>query len=397
MENRKQITSASYLDGFLFTPSQELFLRASLLKTKEAVSAWNEISSSFDIDRIDPGSLRILPLLYKNLIFHGIKDPLLEKFKGVYRRTWYKNQILFHKMHSILGLLEGTGIKTMILKGASLVLLYYKDYGLRPMMDFDVMVQAADVECAVEVLSKAGWQPSGIRPLNRLTRVVWHAHVFNDANQDEFDLHWHLFPEYCAANTDDVFWKDSVKIQFNGLPICVLNHTDQLLHVLVHGAERNMVAGLRWVADAVMIMNEAQSQIDWQRLIRRAKELSLILSVKNNLNYLRRLVGLFVPEEIIREIEEIQISKTERLAYKAKICNTGIMGGLPASFYRYLIYAKLEKGGGFLKNFAAYVEFSKSYWCKEHFWQLLVIAISKTIKRLRFKIHDGFNKAHIDF
>lgn len=397
MESREQITSALYLKGFLFTPSQELFLRASLLKTKEAVYAWDEIKSCVDIDRINHSCLRILPLLYKNLIFHGIKDPLLGKFKGAYRLTWYKNQILFHRMLSVLRLLEGAGIKTIILKGAPLVLLYYKDYGLRPMMDFDVMVQAADLECAIEFLSKAGWQPSEIRPLNRLTKIVRHAHVFNDADHNEFDLHWHLFPEYCAANTDDFFWKDSVQIEFDGLPIQVLNHTDQLLHVLVHGAERNMVAGLRWVADAVTIINEAQPQIDWQRLIRSAKELSLILSVKNNLNYLRRLLGTFVPEEIIREIEEVQISKIERLAYKAKICNTGIMGGLSAGFYRYLIYTKLDKGGGFLKNFAAYVEFLKFYWCKEHLWQLLAIAISKTIKRLRFKIHDGLNKAYIDF
>ena len=50
----------------IFSANQELLLRASLLKTKEAVSAWDEFKSSVDINRIDYGSLRMLPLLYKN-------------------------------------------------------------------------------------------------------------------------------------------------------------------------------------------------------------------------------------------------------------------------------------------------------------------------------------------
>jgi len=65
----------------------------------------------------------------------GVKDPLMVKLKEFYQLTWCENQILFHNMAGLLDRLHNAGIQTMILKGAALLLLYYKDYGLRPMLD----------------------------------------------------------------------------------------------------------------------------------------------------------------------------------------------------------------------------------------------------------------------
>jgi len=60
--------------------------------------------------------------------------------RGIYRKAWSKNQTLFHEMAKVVEYLQHAGIKTMLLKGASLSLLYYKNNGARPMADIDLLV-----------------------------------------------------------------------------------------------------------------------------------------------------------------------------------------------------------------------------------------------------------------
>src|SRR5512147_1502008 len=73
------------------TVQQEWLIRAALLKGKDALDAWKEWKSSVDVEELDPGSHRMLPLLYRNLKSQGIKDPSMYKYKGVYDQTWYGN------------------------------------------------------------------------------------------------------------------------------------------------------------------------------------------------------------------------------------------------------------------------------------------------------------------
>ena len=81
----------------------------------------------------------------------------MNKFKGIYQLTWYRNQMLFHNMAILLRRFHNAGIQTMIIKGAALTLLYYRDYGLRPMKDFDVLIHTKQATAAINLLKKLGW------------------------------------------------------------------------------------------------------------------------------------------------------------------------------------------------------------------------------------------------
>ena len=80
------------------TPDQELLLRAALLQREQALESWNEWRRKVNIDVIDYGSHRMVPQLYRNLQRHGVKDPLMDRLKGVYRYYLYKNEILMHRI-----------------------------------------------------------------------------------------------------------------------------------------------------------------------------------------------------------------------------------------------------------------------------------------------------------
>jgi hypothetical protein len=240
--------------------NQELLLRAALLPREPALKAWDEWKRSVNLDVIDYGSHRMVSQLYRNLQRLGIKDPLMDRLKGVYRYYLYKNEILMHRIGILLSAFAEAGIETMVLKGAALIQLYYRESGLRPMLDADVLVHARDAEQAMEVLLKSQWQPFRYgHPQMRIPIV--HSTPFEDEAHRQVDLHWHLFWECFNASDDDDYWKQAVSIKIGGVQTLALGPTHQLLHTCWHGARWNEVPPIRWVADAMAILGASAAEM----------------------------------------------------------------------------------------------------------------------------------------
>ena len=140
------------------TPFQELLLKATLLKTDAALRAWQEWFEQDGLDRLDNGSYRLLPMTYRNLQRLGYDDPVMMRLKGVSRRAWCENHMVFRRMAPVLAALHGAGISTLILKGAALTLLHYRDFGLRPMQDLDILVPEERALDSISLLEGQGWQ-----------------------------------------------------------------------------------------------------------------------------------------------------------------------------------------------------------------------------------------------
>src|SRR4030042_4414622 len=331
------------------TRQQELLLRASLLKGDEAVDAWHEWKSKVDVDSLDQVSLHFLPLLYRNLHIHDIEDSLMDMFKGIYRLTWYKNQMLLHHMAAVLRAFQNADIKTMLLKGAALTLLHYKDYGLRYMDDFDVLVHTEQALAAIDLLKRLGWRPISrpIKAFNEEYLSVRHSHGFEDSALRQLDLHWHVFLESCYVNSDNDFWNFAVHTEFHNVSTCTLNPTDQLLHVFAHGVNWAPVPLLRWIADAVVVINTSQSGIDWNRLVEHAKKHRLTLQISNALDYLHELLNVSIPSEALQSLQIMHVSRVECLEYKVRTSPPGLMGGIPKKWFRYL---RSLKPAGHSKN-----------------------------------------------
>ena len=303
------------------TLQQELLLGGALLKGREALDAWKEWRSRVDIDdidRLDPGSYRLLPLLYRNLNNHGVEDPLMMRLKGVYRLTWYKNQMLFHTMANILRSFHDAGIETMVLKGAALTLLCYKDYGLRPMNDFDVLIRPEKVLAAIRLLEKLGWTPMDFVPTEEYISVSY-SHGFKNSAGQEFDLHWHLLSQSRGINADDDFWNGTVKADINDVVSYALNPADQLLHVCIHGARWNVIPPFRWVADAMTILNTPQADIDWNRLIMQTEKRRLVLPLSDALNYLKEVFDALIAPAVLKRLRDMPVPRIERLEYKIAV------------------------------------------------------------------------------
>jgi len=300
------------------TRDQELMLRAALLPREPALESWNEWKRSVNIDVIDYGSHRMVPLLYRNLQRHGVKDPLMERLKGVYRYYLYKNEILMHRVGTLLAAFEAAGITTLVLKGAALIQLYYRESGLRPMLDADVLVQAHQAEQAMEVLTRLQWKPLRyLRPQMRIPIV--HSTPFEDSGGRQVDLHWHLFWECFNASHDQDYWENAIPIEIGGVETLALNPTDQLLHTCWHGARWNEVPPIRWVADATAILAASAAEIDWPSLLKKAQRHRITLPVKDTLEYLKTKFNAPVPDSLLNSLSAVRISKMERENYEVTL------------------------------------------------------------------------------
>ncbi len=297
------------------TRAQELLLRAALLQREPALDAWNEWRRSVNLDVIDYGSHRMVPQLYRNLQRHGVKDPVMERLKGVYRYYLYKNEILMHRIGILLAAFEKAGIETMVLKGAALIQLYYRESGLRPMLDADILVHAHQAEQAMEVLAALQWKP--LRYLQPTMRIpIVHSTPFEDEAQRQVDLHWHLFWECFNAKDDNDYWEGAVTIKIGDVQTLALSPTDQLLHTCWHGARWNEVPPIRWVADAMVILGASAAEIEWSSLFKKALRHRIILPVKDSLEYLKKKFDVPVPDTLLKSMAAVRISKMERENYE---------------------------------------------------------------------------------
>ncbi|HVY55696.1 MAG TPA: nucleotidyltransferase family protein, partial [Thermodesulfobacteriota bacterium] len=160
------------------TPSQELLLKACLMNGGAAAEAFQEWKAASDVNTVDPGSYRLFPLLYRNLESGGVDDPLMNIFRWVYERTRSNNGALYERLSSLLSELDARGMPAILVKGTALALLYYPDYGLRPMMDADILVPTSRAREAMEIITALGWRSSvtplkGLSNTKLLSRLGW--------------------------------------------------------------------------------------------------------------------------------------------------------------------------------------------------------------------------------
>jgi len=369
--------------GFSPTPQQELLLRAALLSGAEAAAAWSQWRACADMDHLDPGGFRLLPLLYHNLKAQGISDPQMNKLKGIHRMTWCKNQDLLGRFASLLNALHKERIGTMVLKGAAVTLLHYRDHGLRPMQDLDILVRPDATPAAIALIERLGWKPQRALPKRAHESFFGTVHSisFADAAGRECDLHWHVLTECCYPRADDDFWEASSPLDMHGAPTRALCPADQLLHICVHGARWNAVLPIRWVADAMVILRTSP-ELDWHRLVAQARARRIVLPLRESLQYLRGLLNAPLPAGAMEALASFPARPVESMEYRVRIRRPGSLGFLPEACLRHLAYGRSFGRGNVAANLLTLPRALQHFWQVDRLWKVPYCAVAKSLKRI---------------
>jgi hypothetical protein len=237
----------------------------------------------------------------------------------------------------VLSVLREAGVETIALKGIALAVGAYGDVGVRPMGDVDVLVRPADGDTALAALTAAGWfaepQPTGVG-----FRTVHARHLYRSGGR-VLDLHRHALEQIAS---DEPFWSASVEIEVLGVRTRTLAPTDQLLHVITHGACWKPVAPIRWIADAELIRRSVPGGIDWSRFVAEARRRRLTPRLTAALDRLVDAIGFPVPNVVLEDLRRTPTTALERWAQRAATKPVGGGNWLPLVLDDYARRSRLD-------------------------------------------------------
>ncbi|MCK5686756.1 nucleotidyltransferase family protein [bacterium] len=385
----------SYSNDCWPTHEQKLLLRAVLLKGQDAIDAWEQWITIVDFNDIDYGSQRLLPLLYQNLLEHRIKASQLTRYKGVYRRFWLSNQLLFNRIKPVLAALHEAGIEILFFKGAGLVVGCGLNYALRPMDDIDFLVPGKSTLEAIKIIEELGWQPksksaSGFHTMN-------HAATYHDGRGHFVDLHWHSLMRDMTGNYETGYWERSFSASLDEIPVKIMGITDQLIHICIHGIRWNWIPPIRWIADAVILIETSGTAIDWDYLVEHSEKLGVTLTMYQGLRYLKNEFDISVPDHVLRYLKSVPVSRWENWEHQLLIRKPlPVFGGHILAIINYRKYHQDQY------MFPGYFRYLQERWDVASLWQVPfegVLRMWRNVKVELFKqnpesisVHSIFHK-----
>jgi len=351
--------------------AQTRLLKAALFDGGEAVSNFEQWMERVHVDKLDYASYRMIPLLYDNLSRLGVVHPEMNRFKGIARYHWMKNQLVIHQVPGLLSHLHDAGIRTALLKGLALIERYYIDPSLRPMNDIDLLVPYDDAMRAAEVMMASGWNPMYAADLDMLRntsgRRMRNGMCFVNAKKMECDLHWSVLHDSTWRGADDAFWEKSEPVTFAGAPTHFLNPTHQLLHTCLHGGRYNEFHPMRWIGDALYILRKDGDKIDWDELIELGRFHHMLLVLRSALDLLANELRAPVPAVAREKMRHIRPTRMETIRYRLITERTDGWSGLARrDWYQHCALTPEKTCFAHVATFPAYL---KSLWRIESWWK----------------------------
>jgi hypothetical protein len=298
-------------------PEQDLLLRAALLPDPaQAAEAYTRWAARVDLDRLDFGSLQLLPLLALRPGGVPDDDALGRQVRHVARFSWLRTQMLGRRVAPVVAALADAGLEPLLSKGAALVYAHGVDARLRPMFDIDVAVAPQDADRAVAVLNALGYHSILQDALTgHRAAVVRDTHGFGFSGPDgaEIDLHWHLLHQGRSTVLSEAFRAAAVEAEIAGVRCRATSIEDTLVVAVAHGTSWARNAAVRWVGDVALLLRDHGAALDWDAIVLRCRQARLSRAMLDGLDYVAEVSGLDAPASARRELERVPVPLAVRL------------------------------------------------------------------------------------
>lgn len=264
------------------------------------------------------------------ILYKGLKDRnglvphgYLEGLKRDYSNVLIQNKYYFRELAHCLKAID---VPVILLKGAALLPVVYNDLGARSLLDFDILIRHKDLEEVTGGLRELDYEPHGILGpnVNRLTFVR------QDRRTLPIEVHWHIengtFPNLHRISLDKL-WQEALPVEIEGYKSLILAPHHQLLHLSVHA--------LRHTYDRLILMYDMHKvighyeELDWDKLVREAREFYLTRPLYYSLYLTRRWMGTSIPQHVLDRLKPLSLGLEERVflnLINKDTCKPGLQG-----------------------------------------------------------------------
>lgn len=291
--------------------STDLLLRGAFLDGDAALTACNDWLSTNGLDSVDPDCFPLVPLLHRKLEALGAEHPELDRLEEARQQTWLQNQMVLREAAEALKSLDAAGIDALLLGGLALVTGYYRDPGLRPIRQIEILVRPRDAVRAAGVLALGSYRVA----LRRRAMFLG-----------------------CPPRIERAWWEAALPVEVQEVEGRVLAPEEQLLHTLVTASQPDRSPAAWWMADALTVLSE--TGVDAARIAELAGRLRVTLFARRALERIGAVLGQPPSPEVLDQLSLTPISWADQQEYDY-VCRPGWRRPLlswliapPRRFYR---------------------------------------------------------------
>ncbi len=255
---------------------------------------------------------QVAPLLYHQCKRHQTKIVLPPAIKPMlhayYYRNGARNTLLWHELGAILDSCQQHEISVLVLKGAALIGKVYDNKALRVMADLDLLLPEAAIGRAVDLLLARGYQAKsqiGTEITDHFT-ILHHLPPFvHPISKICVELHGTIAPPNRRYSIDSAdLWANARPLSKAGSTALTLAPEDLLLYTCMHATYRHLFElGARFLCDVDAIVHHYQAELDWDRLVARAKAWHWDNGVFLGLALAQRLLATPIPAATLRSLQ----------------------------------------------------------------------------------------------
>lgn len=271
-------------------------------------------------------------LVYHHMAQSGLlaiaPDTTASTLADSYRQTLVTNSSLLNAQQAAISMLSSNGIQAIPLKGPSLALRLYRNIGLRPINDIDLLIHRRDIARIDQILLRHGYQPSNARARWMGYAALLHADLAYCAPEGaKIEMHWELThqPIYrIGLHTDNVWMRMRPRVLM-GKSVACLDASDELrflcLHCTVdHRLTTSHPVGLSrirliWLVDIVQLIRSLPAEWSWSAFADETIALRLATPVLTALAHCLAYLDLRVPPEVIELLRVAALTSAEQRAW----------------------------------------------------------------------------------
>lgn len=194
------------------------------------------------------------PMFYKYLeqinILPLIPPPIQQTIKMAYYQNAYKNFHIYKQLAEILSILQREGISVMLIKGAVLAQVIYKNIALRPMEDIDIMARRREDEKRIRAILTS-------RVNHSLGMEIEYLH------HDIIPKDW---PEKQVTDIIEKAWERAIPVEIAETKVWMPCPEDFLLFLILN-LIRKVKYYMRYLFDISKFLQLHSQDINWESFI----------------------------------------------------------------------------------------------------------------------------------
>jgi hypothetical protein len=209
-------------------------------------------------------------------------DRLIE----VYAHVGAINRSLLGRLERLLACFHERGIDCIVLKGADVVPRLYGVWGLRPMLDIDLLVRPSDLPAIDAIAERLGYRPTIDENPSYIDsdRTTW-----LDIAEDI----WYL---------DDLegIWQRAATRMQGGVPVKGMGASDLLVFLTAYAVVFRAELSASFARDVALLVE--REAVDWDFVVEEAARRGLTVPIYHGLAYAVRKVGAAIPAQTLARL-----------------------------------------------------------------------------------------------